>query len=80
VRFSANETGLVFDVRRVHAAGCVLGASMAQRTLTSQSQARAVLQGIDSYAAMDSHQRAKAEILAMKILFHQVPFEDGHAR
>ncbi len=77
VRFSATETGLVFDVRRLHAADCVIAASIVERTLTSQSQARAALQGIDSYAAMDPDQRAKAEILAMKILFHQAPFGDG---
>lgn len=61
----------MIGVDRLREAGCVAGAAMAVRTLTSQAQAREALLGIESYLAMDERNRSRAEILLMKTLFHQ---------
>lgn len=70
ITFSPAESGLVIGVDQLRAAGCVIGGVLAERTLVSQHQARAVLQGLDTYAAIDPEQRSRVEILLMKTLFH----------
>ena len=70
VCFSPNEAGLTIRVDGLRELGCIVGAAMAAHTFTSRTQTRAVLEGIDSYAAMGDHDRSRVEILLMKLMFH----------
>ena len=79
ITFSPTESGLVLGVDQLRAADCVIGGVLAERTLVSQHQARAALQGLDTYSAIDPDQRSRVEILLMKTLFHPAVRIGGNA-